>query len=294
VKLTPHLRHIPVELGSTSARSSVKPKKNKSHKKNTKKQPKEVKKALDTLSGSGANPKKNNRGRKRKLPWSTVTGRASNYQFQLGEVWHSLGTPLLAAKTEEEVTEAFNRFAQPYSGDFVPRLSSDILSLLNDPDFPQRALPRTKFLARSLGGRSTLSFRRSRDICEEADREEKRKSPHRILRREFFIVCSCGHNGPALDNDCPRCGAQPQLSLDNWTGRAPANPEIKIGRKIGKTDPSNLHQDAVRAINPNTVQCECGTTISASSREIALEVLAKHKRDEHGEIDNQRTEKAPE
>jgi hypothetical protein len=272
----------------------VKPKKSKSPKKPKKKRFKEAKKTLDAFSSSGTNPKKSNRGRKRELPWETVTGRASNYDFQLRDVWQRLEIPLLAAKTEEEVTEAFNRFAQPYAGDFVPRLSSDILSLLNDPDFPQRALPRTKFLARSLGGRSTLSFRRSRDICEEADREEKRKSPHRILRREFFIVCSCGHNGPALDNDCPRCGAQPQLSLDNWTGRAPANTEIKIERKIGKTDLSNLHQDAVRAVNSNSVQCECGTTISASSREIALEALAKHKRDEHGEIANQRTEKPPE
>jgi hypothetical protein len=272
----------------------VKQKKPKSHKKTEKRQPKEIKKALDALSGSGTNPKKNNRGRKRKLPWSTVTGRASNYQFQLGEVWHSLGTPLLAAKTKEEVTKAFDRFGQPYAGDFIPRLSSDILLLLKDKDFPQRSIPQIKFLARSLAGRPTISFRSSRDICEKESLREKLKSPHRILRREFFVECSCGYNGPALDNDCPECGAQPQLSLDNWTGRAPEIHEVKTKRKISKTAQPELPQEVAAAVDPNTVQCECGATISASSREIALEALAKHKRDEHGEIVNQRTEKPPE
>ncbi len=272
----------------------MKLKKPKSHKKTKKKQPKEVKKTLDALSGSGTNPKKNNRGRKRKLPWSTVTGRASNYEFQLSDVWHRLETPLLAAKTENEVTEAFNQFGQPYARDFVPRLSSDILLLLKDEDFPQRTIPQIKFLARSLAGTPTLSFRRSRDICEVEALREKRKSPHRILRREFFIECSCGYKGPALDNDCPGCGAQPQLSLDNWTGRAPEIHDVRTKRKISKKAQPELHQEAVVAANPNTVQCECGTTISAPSREIALEVLAKHKQDEHPEIANQRTEKPPE
>lgn len=272
----------------------MKPNKSKSPKKSKKKRFKGAKKVLDAFLSTTTNLKKNNRGRKRKLPWETVTGRASHYAFQLKEVWHRLGTPLLAARTEDEVTKAFRQFAQPYSGDFVPRLSSDILSLLNDEDFPQRTTAQIKFLARSLAGRPTLSSRRSRDICETEALREKRKSPHRILRREFFIECSCGYNGPALDNDCPGCGAQPQLSLDNWTGRAPEIHEVKTKRKISKTAQPELPQEVAAAVDPNTVQCECGTTISAPSREIALEALAKHKRDEHGEIANQRTEKPPE
>jgi hypothetical protein len=272
----------------------VKPKKNKSRKKNKRKQPKEVKKALDALSSSGANPKKNNRGRKRKLPWSTVTGRASNYQFQLGEVWHSLGTPLLAAKTEEEVTKAFSQFGQPYAGNFVPRLSSDILLIFKDEDFPQRSIPQIKFLARSLAGRPTLSSRSSRDICEKEALREKRKSPYRILRREYFIECSCGYKGAALDNDCPECGSQPQLSLVDWTGRAPEIPEVKTKRRTSRAAQFELRQEIAVAPNPNTVQCECGTSISAPNREVALEALAKHKRDEHGELSNQQTGKPPE
>jgi hypothetical protein len=234
----------------------VKPKKPETRKETTKKQPKEVKKTLDSLSGSGTNPKKNNRGRKRKLPWSTVTGQASNYQFQLGEVWHRLGTPLLAAKTEEEVTKAFNQSGQPYAGDFVPRLSSDILLLLKDKDFPQRSIPRLKFLARSLAGRPTISFRSSRDICEKEALREKRKSPHRILRREYFIECSCGYKGPALDNGCPECGAQPQLSFVDWTGRAPEIPEVKTKRRIRTKAQPEPRQEAGVATNPNTVQCD--------------------------------------
>ena len=272
----------------------MKPKKPKSHKETMKKQPKEVKKTLDAPSGSGANQKKNNRGRKRKLPWSTVTGRASDYQFQLGEVWHSLGTPLLAAKTEEEVTKAFNQFGQPYAGDFVPRLSSDIFLLLKDEDFPQRSIPQIKFLARSLAGRPTISFRTSRDICEKEDLRKKQRSPHRILRREYFIECSCGYKGPALDSDCPECGAQPQLSLVDWTGRAPEIPEAKTKKKTSRTVQLELHQKVAVAANPHTVQCECGTSISAPSREAALGALAKHKRDEHGEVFNQQSGRPPE
>jgi hypothetical protein len=228
------------------------------------------------------------------VPRDTVTGHASNYELQLNEVWERLERPLLNSKTSDEVTEAFKKFAAIYAGDFVPRLSCDILLLLNDPDFPQRALPRTRFLARSLAGRSTLSFRRSRDICEEADREEKRKSPHRILRREFYIECSCGYRGPALNNDCRNCGAKPQLSLDNWTGSAPEIHQVKPVRKIRKKAHPDFHPEVAVATDPNSVRCDCGATISAPSREIALEALAKHKRDEHGEIANQQTEKPPE
>jgi hypothetical protein len=269
----------------------VKSKKSKLPKKPKKKRFNKGKKALDAFSSATTNSKKNNRGRKRKLPWSTVTGRASSYQFQLGGVWDSLGTPLLAAKTEEEVTKAFNQFGQPYAGNFVPGLSSDILLLLKDEDFPQRTIPQIKFLARSLAGTPTLSFRRARDICEMEALREKHKSSYRILRREFFIECSCGYKGPALDDGCPGCGAQPQLSLDNWTGRAPEIPGVKTKRKISKTaQPEFPHQENVAPVSQNTVQCECGATISAQSREIALEALAKHKRDEHGEIAIQRTE----
>jgi len=99
----------------------------------------------------------------------------------------------LAATTEEEVTKVFDQFGQPYARDFVPRLSSDILLLLKDKDFPQRPIPRIKFLARSLAGRSTLSFRSSRDICEAESSPGKAQvsisySSARVLHRMLLWV----------------------------------------------------------------------------------------------------------
>ena len=228
------------------------------------------------------------------LPDDTVTGRAFNYEWALNQVWENLEKPLLDVETSHGVIEAFKKFAQSYAGDFVPRLSEDILLLLNDPDFPQRALPRTRFLARSLGGRPILSFRRSRDICEEADRREKKKSPHRIIRREFYVECSCGYRGPALDRGCRKCGAQPELSLDDYTGKLLEIEKPKTVREIRKATPPEPHHQAANATNPNTVRCECGASIGASTRETALEALAKHKRDKHPEIAIQSTEKPPE
>jgi hypothetical protein len=264
-----------------------------SAKKQRKFQQKKATKALDTLSRKTTNQSKNKRGRHNLLPPDTVTGHASNFEFQLNEVWERLEKPLLNSKTSDEVTEAFKKFAEPYDREFVPRLSSDILRLLNDPDFPQRPLPRTRFLARSLAGRSVLSFRRSRDICEKADREEKRKSPHRLLRREFYIECSCGYRGPALDDCCRKCGAEPPLSLDIWTGKAPEIPVVKKIRRIRKRVQVEPHKEDPVPTNPNTVQCECGATISASSREIALQALAEHRQKVHPEIVNQGAEERP-
>ena len=195
-------------------------------------------KTIDRFSSAATNQTRSKRGRRPMLPQDAVTLRASTYERELNEVWETLERPLLNSKTSHEVTEAFKKSAGFCAADFVPRLSSDILLLLKDPDLPQRALPRTRFLARSLGGRPNLSFRRSRDICEEVDREEKRKSPYRILRREFYIECSCGYRGPALDDGCRKCGAQPPVLLDNnWTGKALEVCEVKTARKIRKTPP---------------------------------------------------------
>jgi len=263
----------------------VKPKKPRSPKKSTKKRVHTRQKAVDTFSGESGNLTENRRGRHRILPWDTVTGRASNYEYQLGEIWGRLQAPLLAAQTAHQITAAFQEFGQPYAGDFVPRLSSDILSLLSDHDFPQRAIPRIRFLARSLAGRPNLRFRSSRDICEKADAQEKRKSPHRILRREFYIECSCGYRGPALDNNCRKCGAEPQLSIDLWTGQAPRVPSNEELKKAHKSIQQETNQPiaAPTVSNSNSLRCECGATIGAASRDEALEALAEHKRLVHGE-----------
>jgi hypothetical protein len=188
-------------------------------------QSKGTKKSIDKISESTEIADKKKRGRKRKIPWDWVVGRAPNYEFQLRAVWEKLVPRLLNAKTEADVVAAFVEFGGPYDGEFVPRLSSDILALLNDPDFPKRAEPRIKFMARSLAGRPSIAFRTSRDICEKAAIRQELKSPNKIIRREYYVECSCGYKGPALDNACRKCGAQSLPSIYEWTGRAPSSNE---------------------------------------------------------------------
>lgn len=156
---------------------------------------------------SAVNPTKKKRGRPRKMQRDWLTGRASNYEYQLREVWPKLEAPLLAARIEEDVTAAFRDHGAPYAQEFAPRLASDILALMADRRFPKRASPRIKFLARSLAGRPSLSFRTSRDICDKGQIQDSLRSSHRIIRHEFYIECSCGYQGPARDNACQKCGA---------------------------------------------------------------------------------------
>ncbi len=170
-----------------------------------------VAKPLDTSSG------KRRRGRPEKIPRSWVIGRAGNYRRSLSGVWPRLSGPLLAAKTEEQVVAALENHAQPYAGGFVG-LASDILTLIRDRGFPKRAKAQIGFLADSLPGRPEITARRSRDICAEERAEQRAKSPHRILRKEFYIECSCGYKGPARDNACKKCGAEIPLSLEEIVG----------------------------------------------------------------------------
>jgi len=100
------------------------------------------------------------------IPRNWVTGRAYDLHIQLQQEWSKLGGPLLAAKTEEEVKAAFEEFAKPYTGNFVPGRISDIFTLIKDKKFPKKQEAQINFLADSLGGRPNLSLRSSRDICE--------------------------------------------------------------------------------------------------------------------------------
>jgi hypothetical protein len=159
-------------------------------------------KALDTLS------RKRGRGRPYKVLPSVVFGRAENYRRSLGYVWHRLSGALLAATTGEEVIAAFVSHAQPYANEFVPRLAEDILATIHDPKFPKRSGPASNFLADSLAGRPNVVPRTSRDICSNERAKQRVRSPHRILRKEFYIECSCGYKGPARNDACRKCGAQ--------------------------------------------------------------------------------------
>jgi hypothetical protein len=158
-------------------------------------------KALDTFT------KKRGRGRPETVQRSSVTGRANNYRFMLTTVWAKLRVPLLAAQTVEEIAAALENYAQPYASNFDKNLAPDILALIHDRQFPKRDKAQIGFVADSLGGRPTITARTSRDICAKQRANENAKSLHTIIRKEFYVECSCGYKGPALDNACRKCGA---------------------------------------------------------------------------------------
>lgn len=151
------------------------------------------------------------RGRPPTIQRDWVIGRAYNYNIQLSQVWPRLEGSLMAAQTEEEVVHAFENNASLYAQNFVPGMVPDILAVIRDPKFPKRQTARVNFLADSLAGRPSLSFRSSRDICEQ-DRA-KEKHAHRILRYEYYIECSCGYKGHSKDHGCPKCRAKIEFGL---------------------------------------------------------------------------------
>lgn len=135
---------------------------------------------------------------------SEVAGRAYNYGFQLEQCWSELEGPLLSAQTPEEVTAAFQDAASFMERFFVPQYAGRILAVLKDSRFPKRREARIRFLADSLGGADRVSPRRSRDICA----AERTKRVFRIIRREYYVECTCGYKGPSLDEACRKCGAK--------------------------------------------------------------------------------------
>jgi hypothetical protein len=167
-----------------------------------------TKKAIDTFS------EKRGRGRPQSIQRSWVIGRANNSRFSLAQVWPKLCDPLSAAQTVEEVTAAFENYGRPYAGQFVPWFVGDILALIRDANFPKRPKARIGFLADSLAGRPNVSFRSSRDICVKERAKQRAKSTHKIIRKEFYIECECGYQGPALDDACRNCGAEIPISLN--------------------------------------------------------------------------------
>lgn len=163
-------------------------------------------KPLDTFS------KKRSRGRPRRVNPSETSGRAQNYRGILNQVWDQLGPLLEQAQTEEDVTTAFKEGASPYAREFMPALAGLVLEVMGDRRFPERRKPQINFLADSLAGRGWVRPRRSRDICARERAKEGPKSPHKIIRKEFYIECECGYKGPARDDACRKCGAEIPLS----------------------------------------------------------------------------------
>jgi hypothetical protein len=176
-----------------------------------KKAARELKKSLDRFS-------EKKRGRPPKIPTNWVVGRAYNYRMQLGQMWEALEGPLLKARTAEEVTATFREHGKQNADQIVPAWSPDILAVILDPKFPKRSEARVNFLADSLGGRPSVSFRTSRDICEKERAKQRQKSPHHIIRKEYYVECSCGYKGPARNDACRKCGAEIPPSIEELMG----------------------------------------------------------------------------
>lgn len=174
----------------------------------TEKTPKRVKKPLDTFS------QKRGRGRPGVRP-SEISGRAYNYGLVFRQIWDVVDGSLLAANSDEEVIKALE--LTPYKGEFAT-IASFVLQVLHDPKFPKRREAQINFLADSLAGRGMISPRRSRDICEQERAKERAKSKYKILRKEFYIECSCGYKGPARNDACRKCGAEIPLAMETMWG----------------------------------------------------------------------------
>jgi len=145
---------------------------------------------------------KRERGRPRHIDPRIVVGSADTYRIQFAQHWPKLGSRLMAAQSPEEVARAVRQEAVGISTALEP-FSELILKILKNPKFPRaRSTSQVHFLADSLGGQGLVTPRRSREICA----EERAKKKYVIVRREFYIECSCGYKGPALDGRCRDCG----------------------------------------------------------------------------------------
>ena len=142
-----------------------------------------------------------------------VVGTADHNRVLFAQVWPTLWPRLLRAEKPEEVTTAFDGIDSYIRERFVPHLSDVILAVIRSPKFPHaRAKSQINFLADSLAGGRKIRPRRSRDICA----EERNKVEHTIVRREYYIECTCGYEGPALNGACAKCGTKELAPELKW------------------------------------------------------------------------------
>jgi hypothetical protein len=141
-----------------------------------------------------------------------VLGNSDTYALWFRQYWPKIGERLLAGESSAEIAELIRTETRGISANLEPVIPL-IFKVVRDRRWPQvRAQAQIQFLADSLGAQGIVSPRRSREICA----KERKKTKHVILRREFYIECSCGYTGPALDGACRNCGTatpSPELLL---------------------------------------------------------------------------------
>jgi hypothetical protein len=146
--------------------------------------------------------KKKRKGRPVRIDPGIVVGSADAFRGWFHQFWPKLGPRILLAKSSEEIERAITEDASSVKGGLVQH-SDLILKIVRDRRFPRtRTTSQIHFLADSLGGQGFVTPRRAREICA----AERSKVKHVIVRREYYIECSCGYKGPALDGACRECG----------------------------------------------------------------------------------------
>jgi hypothetical protein len=157
------------------------------------------------------------RGRKRRIHAENVV-RAANDLLNILETCRDQidWSMLEIAKTEEAAALAFERVAPPYRERLNLWLAA-IPEWALEGKFPKKNFERKmRHLADSIAAEGFLTPRRCRDVCLE---ERKRQAQlGMILRREFYIECSCGYQGPAKGGGCLQCGTKrlsPEIELKN-------------------------------------------------------------------------------
>ena len=146
------------------------------------------------------------RGRRPRVATDLMQARSEHLRRCLDQVWSDLAPRLFNARNAPAVKEAFESDAirlAPIGA--MPSWFTVIPGILRERTFPKTRDAQIKFLADSLAGWGEISPRRSRDLCAQARAHAARET--RILRYEFYVVCSCGYEGPSLDHACQQCGA---------------------------------------------------------------------------------------
>jgi hypothetical protein len=161
----------------------------------------DVKKSLDSR-----------RGAKPRVSYQSVRLSADHYEsvFRTPGLWKRLWPLLRKAKNKEDVARAFERVKVPDEHYFVPSLTTLILKVVRDPRFPKSESAQIRFFVDAIAARGAVSPRRSIDISQRE--RAKAERTHQIIRCEFYVVCSCGYEGPSLHGKCAECDA-PIVSL---------------------------------------------------------------------------------
>ena len=177
--------------------------------------------AKSRLSESGAKSRltrpKKRPGPKSQLFGNTVLSADHAYKI-LNSCADDLHLEALTISSNEmEIEAALWKIDEPNRAYVLRRWSVAILMWVKEKRYPKKNRQAIlRHLADSIAGEGNVSPRRSRDICSKLRREVR--SVGKIIRREFYVECTCGYRGPARHDACPDCGAPVPLFKLGETG----------------------------------------------------------------------------